>query len=326
MAKNVTRLVSDYPTGYYRFSNGGKFLDASTNTTVIANSSRTGSKNQFWHLVNNKLMAERNSDYGLAGTTNAILSQSPLDIAIMYDGPNSCYIRKANEEKYLRISSGNLVWSSTISYWNIERVYRQTNVPLAGTEYFSAKSGMSDGTWNSYWTTYLKNFYRKLYRSTGTIYPENFAQCMYGAIYSVASLPAYYKGKFHTGIDFSGGGGNIIYSPFTGVYKGCNNDFGCVFIYNQYLNCTFVFMHLDTSYGVTGSKNVGDTINEDDPIGIESNVAQDFNLAKHLHIEVLPGDDLDYDEDGNPLYSPLTTYSYENIKSVIPYGAIYQVL
>ena len=142
---------------------------------------------------------------------------------------------------------------------------------------------------------------------------------MYGAIYS-SSL---YKGKFHTGLDFLKGGTSVVKCPFTGEYLGCDTEYGCVYVYDSGTNCTFVFMHMNIETNKDNGINIvdrekGKPITQGTPMGFESNKAGRNSINQHLHIEVRKG--------RVTKYASIPANSYDDIGSVSPYGAIYQVL
>lgn len=311
--------MANYGNGYYRFSDGNYYLQAGESSVGLATTA-SGGQNQFWHLENGNLKSELSSSRGLAGTSSVTLSTSPATVTVVEYSENKCYIKNTVTGKYLYRSSGSLSWSTNKTYWTIERVFKQTGVPKYDPEYFSEKSNMSDGTWNTYWTTYLKNFFVNLYGpSTTPIDCNNIGNCMYGAIYG--SGP--YQGKFHTGLDFWKGGTSVVKCPFTGEYLGCDEDYGCVYVYDQNTNCTFVFMHMDianrSAYNINiKNKEPNTPINKNTPMGLESTKAGNETVSQHLHIEVHPGRVTEY--------APIPAKSYTDIESIIPYGAIYQVL
>ena len=200
--------------------------------------------------------------------------------------PNIRNIKNTSSGKYLGISSGSLVWSTSKTSWKVERVYKKTGVPKYDPEYFSEKSGMTDGEWSTYWTNYLKSFFAKLYGGQASaVTDNNIGQCMYGAIYS-SSL---YKGKFHTGLDFLKGGTSVVKCPFTGEYLGCDTKYGCVYVYDSGTNCTFVFMHMNIANNTANniailSKTAGETITQGTPMGFESNISR-YCLCQIIKID-----------------------------------------
>lgn len=198
----------------------------------------------------------------------------------------------------------------------MERVYKQTGVPKYDPEYFSAKSNMSDGVWSTYWTNYLKSFFARLYGGTSSsVTDNNIGNCMYGAIYG----SSVYKGKFHTGLDFYKGGTCDVKCPFTGELLGYDKSYGCVYVYAKNINCTFVFMHMDLSGSEATLKPlVNKTINSGTVMEKESNKANGVAINQHLHIEVHAGKKTGY--------ASIPANSYDDIGSVLPYAAIYQVL
>ena len=314
------KIMANYENGYYRFSYNGSFLHASNSSKVTVSTTRTGGQNQFWRLNDNKLKSEAYSTSGIGGTSSVTLSSSPANISVVVDTANKGYIKNTSSGKYLGISSGSLVWSTSKTSWKVERVYKKTGVPKYDPEYFSEKSGMTDGEWSTYWTNYLKSFFAKLYGGQASaVTDNNIGQCMYGAIYS-SSL---YKGKFHTGLDFLKGGTSVVKCPFTGEYLGCDTKYGCVYVYDSGTNCTFVFMHMNIANNTANniailSKTAGETITQGTPMGFESNKADGNPMNQHLHIEVHKGK--------VTKYASIPENSYDSIESVSPYGAIYQVL
>ncbi len=305
--------MANYENGYYRFSDGNYYLQANGTSSVGLTTTVSGGQNQFWRLYNGTLKSEKYTNVGLAGTSSVTLSNSPAAITVVEYTENKCYIRNTETGKYLYRSSGSLSWSTNKTYWTIERVFKQTGVPKYDPEYFSGKSNMSDGTWNTYWTTYLKDFFTKLYGvSSGAVTDNNIGQCMYGAIYSTGP----YKGKFHTGLDFYKGGTANVKCPFTGEYLGYDTRYGCVYVYDSFTTCTFVFMHMDISSTIL-SMNAGNTIKYGTVMGLESNKSPS-TISQHLHIEVHPG--------RVTSYASIPAKSFDDIGAAIPYGAIFQVL
>ena len=303
-----------YENGYYRISYNNYTLNASTSTSVTLSTSKSGLNNQFWYYASNKLKSEKYPSYGIAGTTSVTMSSSPINVEINTYTTNKCYIKRTSDGKFLAISSGSLIWSTTKTYWTIERIYKQTGVPKYDPEYFSASSGMSDGTWSTYWTGYLKSFFSRLYGGSSTnVTDNNIGQCMYGAIYGAGP----YKGKFHTGLDFYKGGTNTeVKCPFTGEYLGYNSNYGCVYVYDSFTRCTFVFMHMAINSTILGM-SAGDQIAQGTVMGTESNQSQS-TISQHLHIEVHSGKSIGF--------ASIPANSYDTIESLLPYAVIYQVL
>lgn len=257
----------------------------------------------------------------VAGNTYTFKNVSnSANIEVIDASNNKCYIKNSDTGKYLYISSDSLIWSNNKTSWIIETVYKQTGVPLYSPEYFSPKSGMTNGTWETAKTTNLKKFFAKLYHvNESTVTDNNIGQCMFGAVYSAEYLGEYFRGRFHTGLDFTTGGGNTVYCPFDGKYLGKDSSNGCVYIFHPTLNCTFVFMHLSIDSKLGTDIKVGENVNTDTKLGVESNVSSLTNsLSAHLHIEVWNNESTDY--------ASLPVYSYGNFESIYPYDKIAEIV
>ena len=95
------------------------------------------------------------------------------------------------------------------------------------------------------------------------------------------------------------------------------------YVYDSGTNCTFVFMHMNIANNIANNisilgKTAGETITQGTPMGFESNKADENPMNQHLHIEVHRGKVTEY--------ASIPANSYDDIGSVSPYGAIYQVL
>lgn len=96
------------------------------------------------------------------------------------------------------------------------------------------------------------------------------------------------------------------------------------YVYDSGTNCTFVFMHMNIADNKANNIKIlskyksGDVIEQGTPMGFESNKADENPMNQHLHIEVHRGKVTEY--------ASIPANSYDDIGSVSPYGAIYQVL
>lgn len=307
--------------GYYRFSDDDdkRYITENGSSGVTLSGIRTGGKDQFWRIINGKLKSEKQTSLGLSGNSSVTLSSNPANIEVIDASNNKCYIKNSDTGKYLYISSGSLIWSNNKTSWIIETVYKQTGVPVYSPEYFSSKSGMSNGVWETSKTTTLKKLFAKLYHVNESVVTDNnIGQCMFGAIYSAAYLTQEFRGKFHSGLDFTTGGGSTVYCPFEGIYLGQTPEHGCVYIYHPTLKCTFVFMHLEINSELETNIGKGENVGTNTKLGVESNTSPFSGLSEHLHVEIWNGE--------STSYASLPVYSYENFKSIYPYDKIAEIV
>ena len=281
--EDTTTEESDYPTGYYRFSNGGYYLTGTTNSVTAA--AVNGLTTQTWNFRNNKLYTESSSSYGVAGTSSATMSTSPNEVVLVWAGTNKCYIKLSGSNKYLQRSSATVSWGTSPAEWTIEEIIKKTGVPYMGTEYFSRNAGLSNGTWNTSYSNIVRNFYKKVY-DVDTVSDANCFYNLYGALMYNAGSDT---GKFHCGVDMKLYHGAPIKAPFSGKVTRIDENYGRVYLYNETLNATFIFLHMDISKDI--SKN--DIISEGTIIGTQSgygSTPSPTDFSSHLHVEIHAGE------------------------------------
>lgn len=316
-----TGETSDYPEGYYRFSQSTYCLNGTTSalTAVTCN----GEKNQTWRYKNGKLYVEANSTYGISGTSTPKMSASPVEIVLEYKTEHTCNIKLKGTDKYLYRSGSTISWSTTEDPWVIERIIKKTGTPRYNPEYFSAMCGETDGSWDGERTDNLKSLFSKIYKNhTGTVADSNIGACLYGAMYgNVAGV----KGKFHTGVDINDGSAYNVYeisSPISGYIVNANQSNGSVCVYNNEAgnDYTVVFMHMEIDPDIeriaSTTCNQNNWINADAVLGKQSGYSggNATTYASHLHIEIHEGK---YTGNG----AGLPSKSYEALGGTVsPYG------
>ena len=302
-----TTEESDYSTGYYRFSNGGHYLTGTTNSVTAA--AVNGQTTQTWNFRYNNLYTENSSNYGIAGTSSATMSTSPNGVVLVSAGTNKCYIKLSGSNKYLQRSSTTVSWGTTPTEWTIEEVVRKIGVPHMGTEYFSKDSGLSNGIWFDSYSDIVRNFYKKVY-DVDTVSDANCFYNLYGAL-------MVNSGCFHCGIDMKLYDGAPIKAPFSGKVTRISENYGRVYLYNETLKVTFVFLHMDVSENISQD----DVISEGTIIGTQSGYGENSlpnDFGSHLHVEIHTGE-----HDGGASVAP--EYSYKPITSSEPYEWLGQV-
>lgn len=300
------------------------YYPGSTNVNTYA---VDGSKDQIWYFYGGKLYNENDRSDTCLGRSdsNAVMLSASTAPTISSEnaGTNKCYIKLYGTMYYLTATtSGALSWAQVTNTsnltsahkWRVEEIKRKTSVPFMGTEYFSSSSGMANGTWSSSITTNLKKFFAKLYRisSYTNVTNSNIGQNLYGALYSSTN----YKGKFHTGLDFNNGSAYDtynIYTPVSGTILKAVQTNGRINLYNEELDCTFVFLHMNINSNIVEGANVAANILMGKQSGWSNSTPTYY--ASHLHIEVHSGE-----YTGNA--STIPADSFTSLGAVSPYSYI----